>query len=219
MEHIPLSQTDTGLHIEGFPDAVKVVQIDGPKAKRLADLALHRSDLQFADACLDTINTVPGVPDVLREALWRSAIVHFVKCFGGASARFQLSAERIYKGEPEGLVAFRNFRDLRNKHFVHDENSYSQSLPGAVLNKGDKEYKVEKIVCLRIRGETLKQGTFSDLKLLVSKARAWVVSEFDALCSAVTQELERESYEALANRKALTFQAPTADEIGNRRAT
>jgi len=90
MEHLRISQTDLGLHIEGFPDAVKVIRVDGPHAKRLADLALHESDLEFAADCVEAINHAPEEPLVLRQALWRAAIVHFMKCFGGG-ARFQLS--------------------------------------------------------------------------------------------------------------------------------
>ena len=82
MENLDLSQRDSSLHIEGFPDAVKILDIEGPLAKRLADLALHRSDLEFADGCLDAINLAPEEPYVIREALWRSAIVHFMKCSG-----------------------------------------------------------------------------------------------------------------------------------------
>lgn len=48
MEYFPIKQTENGLHIEGFPDAVKVIRIDGPQSKRLADLALHKADLEFA---------------------------------------------------------------------------------------------------------------------------------------------------------------------------
>jgi hypothetical protein len=47
MEQFELSKADGGLQIEGFPDAVKVIRLDGPRAKRLADLALHRADLDF----------------------------------------------------------------------------------------------------------------------------------------------------------------------------
>ncbi len=186
MEHFAISKTESGLHIEGFPDAVKVVTINGPEAKRVADLSLHKEDLEFADACLDAINQMPENPVVAREALWRSAIVHFMKCFG-SSARFQLSSAKIYKGEPpEALMAFEYFKDLRNKHFVHDENSYAQSIPGAVLNNGTRSHKIEKIVCFAAFGATLEQGNYGNLKLLIGKARAWVVTEFDSLCERIT---------------------------------
>lgn len=213
MEHFTISKTEAGLHIEGFPDAVKVVAIDGKEAKRLADLSLHKADLEFADACLDAINQAPEEPHVIREALWRSAVVHFLKCFGN-SPRFQLAPEKLYKGEPpEALMAFNYFKGLRNKHLVHDANSYAQSIPGAVLNNGKKNYKVEKIVCFTAIGATLVQGNYGNLKLLIQKARVWVVSEFDALCARITADLEKESYEKLLVREALTYRVPTVDEI------
>jgi len=218
MEHFGISKTDTGLHIEGFPDAVKVIRLDSPQAQRLSDLALHKSDLDFADACLDALNTVLMETTVIRGALWQSAIVHFSKCFGDSGARFQLSAERIYKTEPpEAMVVFRYFRDLLNKHVVHDENSYVQSLPGAVLNGGDKTYKIEKIVCLNAVGITLEQANYSNLKLLIGKARTWVDSEFDKLCDILTKELELEPYETLLTKEAISYQAPTVDEISKNR--
>lgn len=217
MEHFTISKTEAGLHIEGFPDAVKVVLIDGREAKRLADLSLHKADLEFADACLDAINQAPEEPIIMREALWRSAIVHFLKCFGNG-ARFQLTPQKLYKGEPpEALLVFNYFKGLRNKHLVHDENSYAQSIPGAVLNNGKKEYKIEKIVCFSAIGATLEQRNYGNLKLLIQKARAWVVSEFDALCECLAAKLEEESYEKLLARDALTYRVPTVDDIPHTR--
>ena len=126
MEHFPITKTDAGLQIEGFPDAVKVVRIEGRQAKRFADLTLHKTDLEFASECLAAINHVPEQPWVLRQALWRAAIIHYMKCFGDG-ARFQLSAAKIYKGNALALGAFNYFKDIRHKHVAHDENSYAQS--------------------------------------------------------------------------------------------
>lgn len=219
MDHFAISKTEAGLHIEGFPDAVKVVTINGPEAKWLADLSLHKEDLEFADACLDAINQTPESPIVAREALWRSAIVHFMKCFGNG-ARFQLSAEKIYRGETkEALMAFEYFKGLRNKHVVHDENSYAQSIPGALLNNGTKDYKIEKIVCFAAFGATLEHGNYGNLKLLIEKARTWVISEFDSLCERLTAVLEKESYDKLLSREAITYRVPTVEDISRTRKT
>ncbi len=220
MEQFAVSKTDTGFHIEGFPDAVKVIRLDSPQAKRLSDMALHKSDLEFAGACLDGLNTVPEKARVIREALWRSAIIHFSKCFGDSKARFQLDARRIYKAEPvEAMMAFAYFQDLRNKHVIHDENSYAQSLPGAVLNRGDKNYKIEKIICFNAIAGTLEEGNLSNLKLLIAKAHAWVDSEFDKLSDAIAKQLEKESFETLFAKEALSYQVPTVDEINKSRKT
>lgn len=39
-------------HIDGYPDAVKVIKVQGPLALQLADLVLHMADLQRADEYL-----------------------------------------------------------------------------------------------------------------------------------------------------------------------
>lgn len=218
MDHFNVSQHESSLHIEGFPDAVKVIALEGPRAKRLADLALHKNDLEFADSCLDAINLAPEEPSVFREALWRSAIVHFMKCFGDSGARFQLLATKVLKGAPpEAFMAFEYFKQLRNKHFVHDENSYAQSLPGAILNSGMKTYKIEKIVAFAAFALTLGQDNYGNLKLLIHRSRSWIAAEFDDLCDSLTAELERESYETLLQKESLTLRAPTGDEIHNNR--
>ncbi len=96
MEQFEINKTASGFHIEGFPEAVKVIHIEGPRARRLADLALHRTDLEFALLCLDEVNRAPVDPYVIRQALWRSAVVHYVKCFGGSEARFGLDSKVVY---------------------------------------------------------------------------------------------------------------------------
>ena len=217
MEDIKLSKAGEHIHIEGFPDAVAVVALVGPKSRRLADLALHEADLAFANECLDCINHVPEEPHSIREGLWRSAIIHYMKCFG-TSARFQLAAESIYKKEsPQALENYRYFKALRNKHFVHDENSYAQGNPGAILNDGTKPYKVEKIVCSIVLAETLEQDAYANLKLLISHALVWVIAEFDALCIQLTAELEAKSYEDLASMPTLTTDSPKLEEITTNR--
>jgi hypothetical protein len=145
--------------------------------------------------------------------LWRAAITHYMKCFGDSQGRSQLSAKKIYKRNEPALTAFNYFKYLRNKHLVHDENSYAQSIPGAILNRREKPYKIEKIVCLSAIAETLSQDNYGNLHLLVQTTNAWVVSEFDTLCEALTKELEALSYDDLLNRKAIIYRAPTIDEI------
>jgi hypothetical protein len=216
MENIKLSKAGEHIHIEGFPDAVAVVALVGHKARRLADLALHQADLEFANECLDCINHVPEEPHSIREGLWRAAIIHYMKCFGDG-ARFQLAAESIYKKSPQALENYRYFKALRNKHFVHDENSYAQANPGAILNDGTKSYKVEKIVCSVVLAETLEQDAYANLKLLISHALAWVVAEFDALCVQLTNELDAKSYEELASMPTLTTEPPKLEEITTKR--
>ena len=119
MEKIDVTFNGNAFHIEGFPDAVKILKITGPKGKRLADLALHKSDLAFSLECLKAINCTPVVPPILRDVLWETAIVRFIKCFGQNEARFSLDPKAVYTAGG-GLEAYKYFLSLRNKHIIHD---------------------------------------------------------------------------------------------------
>jgi hypothetical protein len=218
MEQFDITKTDTGFHIEGFPEAVKVIRVEGPKARRLADLELHRTDLEFALLCLEAINTAPEDPYVVRQALWRSAVVHYVKCFGASESRFSLDAKVVYSSDPEGREQYAYFDSLRNKHLVHDENSYAQCLPGAILNKAESPHKIEKIACLSVIGDTLSEGSYSNLHLLLTIARKWVVEQFDELCNVITKELEAQPYDALLSKSAITYTVPGANDVHKTRS-
>ncbi|MGH2500759.1 MAG: hypothetical protein ACRDF0_11825 [Candidatus Limnocylindria bacterium] len=197
-----------GVHIEGFPDAVKVIALAPASSRETCDLALHIQDLDFAMNCLAAIN---GQTEwLLREALWRSAIVHFFKCFGD-SVRSRLLPEKVYSGDPEGLEVFRYFRDLRNKHFVHDENLYAHCVGGAILNRQSMDHKIAKVVSLALRGETLDQEHWSNLRLLVERARSWVTTQYELVCSRVAEELEAETYEVLDGREGIVPRIPGLD--------
>ena len=115
------------------------------------------------------------------------------------------------------MAAFNYFKFLRNKHFIHDENSYAQSLPGAAINDGTKSYKVEKIVCLSTVAVTVSKANYSNLKLLIRKSLDWVEAEFDKLCESLTTQLEEESYDHLAAGDAIVLKVPKDNDIGKHR--
>jgi hypothetical protein len=218
MENLPISQTPTGIHIDGVPDAVMLVEIGGNKARQAADLMLHKKDLDFCLGCLDELAIVPPERTLIRQALWRAAIIHFVKCFTGNSARIMLSGQRIFKGG-DALAGFTYLKNLRDKHFVHDESSYGQCIAGAAINNGQKSFKVEKVICLPFIMETLDHNSSTMLRDLANLTRSWVLNQFDDLCASITADLEKEPYEALANRKQATITVPTAEELKTRRSS
>jgi len=217
MEHFTLRQTNTGLEINDFPDAIKVIQIKNVKTKELSDLALHKDDLVFALECLEELNNVSDNKKIIRQALWKSAIIYFTKCFGTSSSRSQIKPEQIFSQKQLGLEVYKYFKTLRNKHIVHDENSYSQSIPGAILNNGKKDFMIEKIVCLSIQSETLTQDNYNNLHLLITTTKNWVYKEFDLLCSIITIDLEKEPYDKLCQMKTMDFKVPSIQDITKKR--
>jgi hypothetical protein len=216
MDSYQINHTQLGIQIEGIPDGHLVVALESPIARRIADLALHRDDLEFALSSLNSINSTIDNPH-LREALWRSSILHFFKCFD-SKKRFNLQADQFLKLEGnEAKEVFLYFKSLRHKHFVHDENSYKQGLPFAVLNKGNKSYKVEKIVCLVANAQTLEQSSWANLHNLINTALAWVISEFNFLTAKETFQLEKMSYEQLSKLKPGNYKNPAIEEVHFRR--
>jgi len=205
---------DLSLHIEGFPDAVAVLQLDSEIARRVCDLSLHRDDLDFAFGCLKAINTTPDSDEVdFQQVLWRSAIFHFTKCFG-ASARFPLKAQTIYKPHPkEAMIAFRYFKNLRNNHFFHDQKFYNQSLPVAILNKRESAFKIAKVVSVSFHPQTLSNGEFGNLYKLISISIEWVEKEFDRNCDLLTEKLESLPYEELEQMPKVKYTAPSVDDL------
>lgn len=216
MENFLITKNEKGLHIEGLPDAIKVVCIDNPEARRVADMALHRYDLSFTLECLEAINISPDKPSVIRQALWHSAIVHYLKCFQGSCARILLAESKVYNSKA-ALDAFNYFKNLRNKHIIHDENSYAQSLPSAAINDGKKAFKIEKILCMTVIAETLEQANYTNLHSLTTEALKYVEAQSDELCNRLTITLEKESYDDLNNRPSLTVKAPEIKDISKQR--
>lgn len=182
------------------------------KAHKLKDLALHRHDLNFAAQCLKSINE-EAASDFMQDALWRCAIVHYVKCFG-EGARKPLRARAAYKEHaPEALDAQEHFWNLRNKHIAHEVSAFSTVQVGAVINPPDRQSRIAKIFCPAFRVDTLEDGAFGNLTLLIEHALEWVNQEQDRLCDPITVDLEKESHHSLMRRPDVVYAAPQSSDI------
>lgn len=217
MEPLRLSPQDGQLHIEGYPNAEKVVAIDGPKAQRLAHLSLHRNDLERARSYLEAIKETSS--PILRQSAWLAAIVLFMKCFQHSIRRGQLDPKKVFGDNVPALAAFEYFKALRNKHIVHDENDYTQARPGAIINKPSEPFKIAKIVVTTVTGETLEAPNFKNLLSLIGDASRFVEDAFGALAVVLTDELEREPREALLHRPSVQLTAPNLAAIAEPRSS
>ena len=218
MERFKIDLTDSGFHIDGFPDATKVIKLSGPKAQQLSELASHRYDLQIALASLEGINGVGPEDYLVRQSLWRSAVEHSMKCFSASQVRSKLNPKKVFKGDPDAQEVYEYFRNLRNKHIAHDENAYSQCIPGAVLNGPNSMYNIAKIVCFSAVADTLDQGNYGNLHEMITEALSHIDARFESLCSNLTAELEARSYGELDAMEEMTYSKPELGDIGKSRA-
>jgi len=215
MKNYEMRETETGVHIEGVPNAVKLVALQGKQAERLGHLALHRSDLRFVLECLAQINETTN--EILREAAWRAAIVAFVKCFTGGGRRSQLHANSVYSGNAPAKSAFEYINNLRDKHLAHDENAYQQCHPGAIINAPGIVPKVDNIITLAISGVSLEQSAYNNLHQLATDAIRYVEGEYDRSVEGLKAALEKEEYGRLIERPSVSYRLPPASEVGRRR--
>ncbi|MGD0828607.1 MAG: hypothetical protein ABSA09_11055 [Desulfobaccales bacterium] len=133
---ITMHENDKMMHIEGYPDAIAIKLIQDPMDRELQPMALHHVDLSFCHEALIRINTLDKSKDQLNiQSLWISSITIFFKCFPSNKARKQLSAQKILKNQIGAVDVFSYFKNLRNKHIIHDENPYSQSFVAVALMK------------------------------------------------------------------------------------
>ena len=206
---------DDGLHVEGYPEAKRVAQLKTMKAKRLADMRLHQSDLGFCERVLQIFSATLGdEPNDAAQALWISVLTKFYSCFGNNKGRSQLDAQNVYKGNPEALTAFRFYSNIRNKHIVHDESNYNYSFTGVVLGP---EADVQDILSLQFQAVVSDAANGQLMYNLVDAALKYVSLQVDALLAEILKEVHALSPQGRAALPDIKFIAPTVGDEGERR--
>ena len=208
------------LIIDGFPDAAKVISVSALApglSRNLADLALHRLDLMFARDCLADLHDCGS--EVASEALWRSAIIYYCKCFDDTARarKFLRSGEIFDRGDPRKL--HRYFMTLRNKHIAHDENAYLQAHPVAVIAGEDKGYSVEKVLYLTFQSRTRDETNRQKLGLLVTHVLSWTEARIEEYYKLIRVELEKHDYQVLLQQPDRKYHAPAPSDHSSTRQT
>ncbi|POW57004.1 hypothetical protein C3408_11895 [Candidatus Pantoea alvi] len=222
MQSFGFSFTDEGLHIDGIQDADKAFTIPKELSKKLVDLHYHLTDLDISISSLNYILNNQKIENFVKESLWRSAIIHFTKCFTHQVtkkediplSRARLDEAQLFSNlDPIALESFKYFKLLRNKHIVHDETAHLNSIPAVILNNGEKEFKVERVICIGMLAETLDQPSFSNLYNLVKSTRSFLIKEFDEECNRLKLMFENYSDEDFTNLDILTVTFLSKDEM------
>ncbi len=215
MEYYKIEHSNDRFYLPDFPNSEKIIHLKGKKPGRLADLALHLADLNNASECLNNLILYPE-DNFIRRMLWRMAIILVMKCYTSNKGRpSQLQSTQVLKGDVEGQEVFNYFLNLRNKNIVHDENSISQAIPGAILNEKDAEYKIAKIICLAAEGETCSGENISNLRVLINRTETYVKTQYDEICNIITNELQQLTHSQLSEMDQMKYNKPKIEDIGN----
>src|SRR5208282_1955712 len=119
-----------------------------------------------------------------------SAIAIFFKCFAPNKARKQLSSQKILKDQIGAMDVFSYFQNIRNKHIIHDENPYSQSLVAVALMKPEAPYKVADILYLGFNAFLGDNDHYSSFLRLVTFTLNWVTIKLNELHNLLGKKYE-----------------------------
>lgn len=220
--HQKISMTSIGLDgtMPAVPDGdVPIYKLEGPIARRMIDLQLHRFDLEFVAACLKLLLPY-HTPVIEREAIWNAAMVRFFKCFASPAVggRTQLSATRVFRSEPSAaMVSFRRLETLRNKTLVHDENSWTQGKLGVGIKidpATGKKFMNLPLFYMSLVATTLDDEHVSNLTLLTQCAIKWIDEEYKRLEIELVERLKQESAATLMAAGRLTYTSPSHETAG-----
>ncbi len=111
------------------------------------------------------------------------------------------------------MDAFEYFQHLRDKHVVHDENAYSQSLSAVALNARQAAFKVADVISMSITASTIDEQHIRSMLQLVNHTFGWVERKRDELHNMLGSRYESLSYDELLNLPNVTYTNPTASSI------
>lgn len=109
------------------------------------------------------------------------------------------------------------FQGLRNKHVVHDENSYTQVQTVLVLNPKDDQKHVADILSIVFNADTANAEHIRSFSPLISTAFSWVENQHNSLIAQLVTSYEGKVYSELEALPEPTLTVPTSNEVGRKR--
>jgi hypothetical protein len=189
-------------------DALQQVQLAGKIAKRVADLGLHRFDMAFCERILkEYSHRLVGEYDDLSQALLIAVFTKFISCFRSSKARGCLLKEsKVYGSSPTALQAFYWILNLRNKHVVHDVNSYYGAAAFAWLDEQDGNVRQVGVMTYVTR---IDPALVDALRYLVNRAQEHIRIAIADAGKALLAEVQMMSPEARAALEKIRIALPT----------
>jgi hypothetical protein len=124
---------DGRLHIDGYPDAKKLVELNSHVGHRLACLRRHQSALKFCQDAMQDFAATRNSHPLLAEAALIGIAARYFSCFGYNEASAPLVAERVFKGTPDARKCFEHWKAIRDSHFIHDQSDLLSLRTGIVF--------------------------------------------------------------------------------------
>lgn len=128
---------DGQIKILGLPYESKLVEI--PRMDRFRQLYSYKLSEIDINRVREYLNIARNTEDkIIKDGLFKSAVVTYMKCFAPSKGRSIIDAKGIYKNIPGAMDCHKAFKEMRNKYFAHDEMDYKEAQIGIILNVEEK---------------------------------------------------------------------------------
>ena len=209
-EQVGLLKAEAGLHVDGYPNAKRVVKWDSKKTERLAVLRVHESSLRFCQAAMQEFLKISPELPIASYAALIGIVAKYFSCFGKNLANGPLSPDKVFKGMPEAKECFVYWKKIRDSHFINEEGVLNERVTGIVL--GENEEAVD-VVNLSV---TASVSDFEHQQLLynlISHTLAHVIDDSEALRQSILEDAGKLSAEDRKNLADLRIDIPSRERL------
>jgi hypothetical protein len=217
MKTLTFTVKDGNFHIEGYADAVHLgTPRESKYATVLKSIALHHTDLEFCERtlqyCAPLVSDPSPEASLLLKMLWTATLALYFKCFG-TGVRQALGVSIL---PAEAHDAHQHFKDLRDKHLIHDVNAFSQAQIGVVVNPPHFPKKVADIISNTVE-IVPSADDIQRMYNLVSAALIYVGNHRGVLHAIIAMEHEALTHDELMALSKVTFTTPGRDAVAKGR--
>lgn len=205
---------DGRLHIDGYPNASKLVELDKPIANRLAGLRRHQSVLAWCEKTMQKFGEIFDTQPELAEATFIGIITQFCSCFAD-DVPCKLDPSKTFKGKPYAKESFEFIKAIRDKHYVHDQSELTSNKSTLVLRQnGD----VEDILSIRHKIEIWSDRPHAQLLYdLITLTLEVVTHEIDQILPRAFAEVAKMTAEERIGLPEANWTTPRPANVTKKR--
>lgn len=189
--------------------AVNIPDSDKRK-KHFISLFLHKADVEEGIDFLHYISA--DKPIQINQALFMASLTSMMKCFQTSSACSMISEDRFIKDFPLETIEFYKYKEWRNKHFIHDENSMRQAIAFLFVSPEEAEETLgglPSVIWNRVPIDFLLEGR--RLEILMQALWKFICGEIDKIGQSLLDEYKQKSREELLSFGTAQIKLSTVD--------
>ncbi|MBW9113173.1 hypothetical protein JNB88_05860 [Rhizobium cauense] len=195
------------IKIDAYPNASKIAEVSGQRARRLSSLRLHHAVLEECERAMQEWLAIPETNASARSLLVAGVATKYFSCFGRNSASGPLNAAKIFGSDSNAMECFDFWKAVRDNHIAHDVSTLSQ--PQSLVAIGPNGEFVD-VVSLTIRANIASDSeTNNVLYQLIWRTMKWVETAIEKAVEGLREEVAAMTDEQRLALKEARYTAPS----------